>query len=1132
MATLLSLSGAAYLAPLTASAAVPSDYGLAEGNTISAAGTNDPDIYIVNAFGYKRLFLNPVIFNFYGHLGGFAKVKSVSSAARDAFPTTALFRNCETNDQKVWAVEVNGEDTAVLHWVNVSGDAAVSQDANFFKKVFCVNNNEAAWYTKSAVAYTSLSQIPVYARVPGQTPIPVGALSVGISSDNPASGTIVAAQASADLAHFTFTGSGAVTSVKLKRTGVSGDSTLTNVYLYDGARRLTDAATVSDGVISFNDSNGLFTVSGSKTISVKSDILTGTAGQTVGVQLTSFTSGSSVTTTTLSGNVQTIATATLASVALSASNTVSTNTALDPSSDVNVWQNTATVGTRAVNLQSLQFRVIGSVNVGDIQNFRLYVDGVQKGSAVAQTDSNGYVVFDLTGAPARLETGGRIIKVLANVVGGSSRNFTVSLRQAPDISAVDTQYSQPVLATAGGSFPSAAGQQTISSGTITFTKTNDSPSGDVVKGASNQTLGKWEVKASGEKMKVESLRANFIDSLSYTSAASTVGQLRNAAFFLNGVQIGSTQSLNEDSFTTTYTEYTFGSAFIVTPGAPASLELRADVYDADGTDNTLASQTIQAQIIANTSNVQRLTTLSYIDCLNGTGCSATAAGVANSVTVKTGSFTAGKYSGFANQTVVYPKTNTKLGHFTLAAASSEDINVNTVTIDSAAGTGATFTADDISDMYIKVWNDTGSLIYQSPTKSTVSATASNSYSVNFMVPKNKTYQVEVFGNVGSTITATHSIILNMDASGISGASSTTATAAAAVGQTITANTGALNTNNGSLATSQLVAGGTTKTAYSFTLQPQYDDYTLTEVYVDLNSTLASATGAVANLYLKDASTGATLGSATINTSTASASFTGLNIPLTQLNGTKTFNVDVQFANVGVGANDTGGKVVVQLDGLKYLSSSGSVTTSNGLSTSTYTGNTFVDHKAYPTFVNQSLSSTVLSAGTRTLASSKVTSNGGSDIALKYLTWTVAKTANPTITESSLKLFKNGVDVTSLGSFASASAGTDLDTTSAGTGYLRFTFTNQEVVNSTGATYELQATVAGNLIAGQSISTKIGAPSSSVVTQPASTVAGTLSATSSSVVWSDQSDASHSATTGDWMNDYLIPGINISQTMAL
>ena len=58
--------------------ATPSDFGLKEGDLIRATSANDLDIFIVNKSGYKRLFLNPVIFSFYGHLGGFSNVKKVS----------------------------------------------------------------------------------------------------------------------------------------------------------------------------------------------------------------------------------------------------------------------------------------------------------------------------------------------------------------------------------------------------------------------------------------------------------------------------------------------------------------------------------------------------------------------------------------------------------------------------------------------------------------------------------------------------------------------------------------------------------------------------------------------------------------------------------------------------------------------------------------------------------------------------------------------------------------------------------------------------------------------------------------------------------------------------------------------
>lgn len=138
-------------------------YNLREGDTISAKGSADPDIYIVNEWGYKRLFLNPIIFNFYGHLGGFSKVKSVSPAARNAFPTSGLFRNCETLDPKVYGVEVTGEDSGILHWINTSGAQAVQDDSEFFKKVFCINSNEFNWYTQGST-YTSVNQVPSYSR--------------------------------------------------------------------------------------------------------------------------------------------------------------------------------------------------------------------------------------------------------------------------------------------------------------------------------------------------------------------------------------------------------------------------------------------------------------------------------------------------------------------------------------------------------------------------------------------------------------------------------------------------------------------------------------------------------------------------------------------------------------------------------------------------------------------------------------------------------------------------------------------------------------------------------------------------------------------------------------------------------
>lgn len=151
--------------PKTASAHLEVDYdalNLREGDIVGSSDLNDPDIYIINEFGFKRLFLSPTIFGFYGHLR-FSNVKRLDDAVIDKMLTSGLFRNCETNDQRVYALEVNGEDSAVLRWANISGEVAAGEDHDFFQKVFCINSREFSWYSR-ANAYTSYSNIPTYRR--------------------------------------------------------------------------------------------------------------------------------------------------------------------------------------------------------------------------------------------------------------------------------------------------------------------------------------------------------------------------------------------------------------------------------------------------------------------------------------------------------------------------------------------------------------------------------------------------------------------------------------------------------------------------------------------------------------------------------------------------------------------------------------------------------------------------------------------------------------------------------------------------------------------------------------------------------------------------------------------------------
>ena len=156
---------------------------------------------------------------------------------------------------------------------------------------------------------------------PVVTPVTGSGMTVALASDSPSNTTLVIGQAIAPLAKFVLTNADSVeakvTKVELNRLGVSADTTLSNVYLYNGDTRLTDAATISQGKITFNNPYGVVTIPAGQSVivTVASDIATSTAGQTAGVALIGLTSNVEVKSTLpITGGTQTIASADLAEV--------------------------------------------------------------------------------------------------------------------------------------------------------------------------------------------------------------------------------------------------------------------------------------------------------------------------------------------------------------------------------------------------------------------------------------------------------------------------------------------------------------------------------------------------------------------------------------------------------------------------------------------------------------------------------------------------------------------------------------------------------------------------------------------------------------------------------------------------
>jgi hypothetical protein len=1153
IATVLTLSGAAYLAPMVASAAVPSDYGLTEGNTISASGTNDPDVYIVNELGYKRLFLNPVIFSFYGHLGGFANVKSVSAVARDAFPTSGLFRNCETNDQAVWAVEVNGEDTAVFHHVAMSGDAAVAQDSNFFKKVFCINNNEANWYPKSPNDYTSLSQVPVYARVPGSTPTPtsvgVGPVSASLSPDNPASGTVIAGQGVADLAHFRLTNPAgnavAVNSLKFQRLGISGDTTFANVYVFslNPNARLTDAVTPSSGVITVNggtSTSTIVTVPGNSyvDIAVKTDVYgTSTSGQTIGVALTQV-NGMAV--SGLNGNLFQIAAAPsdLATAQFTAaisqgspattSVTPATGTT-DPLRDTVVWQDIVSINNKNIYLKSFALRQTNSINNADVSNFRLFIDGTQV-AQVQNLDANGYVTFNPV-SPVTVLTGSRTVKILADITGGTSRKLTLSLRSSADVQMTDSNYGSGVSATIASSntFPLNGGDLSINSGSIVVQKDVSSPSGNVVKGTSDAVLGRWTFTAYGEPTKVSTLIVGV------HSGTGTEKGLRNGRIMVYPVgnsaaaqQYGSTTSLQVQPTSTT-ASVSFTTNLVVNPGTPVMVEARADIYDnVAATDVTAALDTLTADLYTGSSNGQGMVSLT-------TSAVPTARINANTLTIAAGSMTISQNASFPSQQIVVPQSNVRIGSFVVAGNTSEAVNVNTLTLDVTAG-GANGVIGDLTNVYLK-WNG-----IPTSTKSSITATG-NTYSVNQTLPVNGNIIVDVYSDLANEAAATY--ISKVAISGttvqsaqtvntIANGTSATSAAVTFTGQTMTIGSSVFASAVAAAnPAARIVASNQSYDVAKFTFTSTVGNSQISELQF---KTLASSSQAgIASVTLKKAD-GTVLGAGSLSSSGNSqfvtfGSLSGLTAPANSSDGV-TVTVAVTTGGVGVNMASSALNVGMTLNYVKYTDPTGVLGTDN----TDRVGQATYLHAAYPIVTAVALPSTLLTTGVQTISKFTVAATNGS-IGLGRFYWTINKSSTENVSSTSWQLLENGIDISSFGQWASLSVGAPsvagkLSWTASSSA--PFNGSLERLVSSTTPnTYELRVNVTAVGSAGDSYQANLTRATAVLTPSTAETFAiahgsGILTTGGPALVWSDRSAASHTQSTADWMNDYLINSFPISQ----
>ncbi len=578
----------------------------------------------------------------------------------------------------------------------------------------------------------------------------------------------------------------------------------------------------------------------------------------------------------------------------------------------------------------------GSVADEDLKNVKLKDQDGNVIATVASSTSK-YVTFVLAN-PVVVPLGTtRVFGVYVDVMNGATRTAQFTVQNDFDVVLEGAATQAQILVTnkTGGtdsSFPvgdattgnAGFNHITINEGSLTVSKDNASPSGDVTKGGINVTLGSFKVQAIGEDVELQRVVLDLSGTAGATTGANTGGTL-NASDTANYMDCPATATCDLT-----------GSVKLLTAAGKTLLTLSADTAalwngnnTPGGASNTYsdlsayhtikAGQTETLWFVGNLSSSANLgsgetvtpklaklyyykkSSLKYADSASANG---------NTLTVTTSSMSVSANAEYGNQTVVSGTSNVKLGSFVLRAGSAEGVNITSVGVQidqsgvaSAAATGLT----NLKLMKVGVAADGSATETQiGTTQSSVSDSTTVSFSTSgFTVAASTQAIVNVYGDMNSSV-GTATLTTSIPANGIAGnavisTSATNSPATAVALQVISGSTGGTLrvVNAGANPVSNIYVAGTSNNLLGvFQLNASLaEDIFLKELVV--RNGLNSADGAIGTLSLSTSTTpGGTetaLGTASLigdstNPGYATWTFSGNTRPKVPSNGTLYLNV--------------------------------------------------------------------------------------------------------------------------------------------------------------------------------------------------------------------------------------------------
>ncbi|MBD3360640.1 hypothetical protein GF366_02435 [Candidatus Peregrinibacteria bacterium] len=300
-----------------------------------------------------------------------------------------------------------------------------------------------------AAKMISMAMDPMPREEEEEPPDIVGDLTFSLSSDNPSGDVIPLSATGVEFLQFDVEGEGVIDSMTFERYGAGETTDFENVYLYEGAERLTTGRSVNSSTHLATFTGFNYVVEGSHTLSLVAD-LSGTGnGNVDGFVLDTVTSDSSVSgVSSVEGNLFSISAASVGSAEIEKSGILTDPKVGEDNSKVAEFRINAG-SSEALEVESITLYQVGSIADEELTNFVLMQGGVEIATADALT-SNDYLVFDMMSDPYQMAKGSsRTFEVYADVGPGARDGDTIKfyLENRADLHAIGATYGYGVNVT-------------------------------------------------------------------------------------------------------------------------------------------------------------------------------------------------------------------------------------------------------------------------------------------------------------------------------------------------------------------------------------------------------------------------------------------------------------------------------------------------------------------------------------------------------------------------------------------------------------------------------------------------------------------------------------------------------------